>query len=149
MFVAAFTKLGNSSESGLRFSTLFLKNVRRTMTSINISGINKTDLLKALWTKSRVASFFALGRLPAPLYNEVLARDAVFDYIDYFQGRVIKSDLSGNTVNPEGYDRDNGEGSFKKIVDSVSDMMQRNKKILDNRGFEPLTSRMLSGRSAN
>ncbi|AKI80656.1 hypothetical protein QJ850_gp043 [Acanthamoeba polyphaga mimivirus] len=41
-------------------------------------------------------------------------------YADYICGRVIKADIySDDTVDPRMYDRDNGQGAFKRVVDSL------------------------------
>ena len=40
-------------------------------------------------------------------------------YIDYFCGRCIKTDISGDSVNPRLYDRDAGDGEFARIVKSL------------------------------
>jgi hypothetical protein len=40
----------------------------------------------------------------------------VQDYIDYFQGRVIKTDLRGDAIDPRLYDRDNGAGAAERAV---------------------------------
>jgi len=39
--------------------------------------------------------------------------------IDYFNGRCIKCDQSGDEVDPWLYDRDAGAGVFQKIVDGL------------------------------
>lgn len=36
--------------------------------------------------------------------------------LDYVLGRVMKCDLSGDTADTWGYDRDNGEGKFTEVV---------------------------------
>jgi hypothetical protein len=89
------------------------------MTEIDIKGINKTDLLKELWNNSKIAGFFNNYPFPPPGYDIIKAKEAVTKYIDYFQGRVIKSDISQDVANTCGYDRDMGEGSFKKCVDKL------------------------------
>jgi hypothetical protein len=84
--------------------------------SIDIADINKVDLLYALWLRSTPASFFSFQGLPSPSFDRAAAEKAVTDYIDYFQGRCIKMDLSGNTTDPRLYDRDMGEGAAAAIV---------------------------------
>lgn len=87
---------------------------------VDIRGIEKSVLLKALWEKSKPASFFTLSRMnPPPMdqneFNTALERGKA----DYLSGRVIKMDFSGDSVEPSGYDRDNGKGSVQRIVDSL------------------------------
>lgn len=86
---------------------------------ISIRGIPKADLLEALWHRSKPAAWFADSKMPAPVFDR---HSAVADAkrtgwrLDYIKGRVIKSDLSGDKVNPWGFDRDNGNGAFEECV---------------------------------
>jgi hypothetical protein len=73
---------------------------------INIAGINKVELLHALWKASKVASFYAspdaVG-LKVPDFDlDEAAKAVAGGSIDYFQGRNIKMNLSGDTINPSG-----------------------------------------------
>jgi len=86
--------------------------------SINIAGINKVAL-KALWISSKPAAFFTFSGAMSPPFNEADAITAVTSYIDYFCGRLIKTDISGDIANPWGYDRDFGSGAFQRVVDSM------------------------------
>ena len=55
---------------------------------ISISGLDKVVLLRALWDKSKIASFFQYHpMIPIPIWNEEEAHKALRSYIDYFQGR--------------------------------------------------------------
>ena len=49
---------------------------------------------------------------------------AVKCHIDYFCGRAIKTDLSKDSVDPYLYDRDAGQGTFQKVVDSILSEME-------------------------
>jgi hypothetical protein len=102
------------------------------MAEIDIEGIDKISLLEELWNKSPVASFYTLNKILPPKFDKDKASKDVHEYIDYFCGRVIKSNLSGNYVNPQGYDRDVGEGMFAKIVSEL-----KNKKNNNLRGVTP------------
>ena len=51
---------------------------------VDIAGLDKIAVLRALWEPSRVASF--LAGLPCPPFHNAAARVLVQDYIDYFQG---------------------------------------------------------------
>ena len=86
------------------------------MSKISIQGIDKVKLLEYLWRAQNRASFFTFHPEMAPDFNMELAKTAVTTYIDYFQGRAIKADLSGDTVDPRLYDRDAGAGKFERIV---------------------------------
>jgi hypothetical protein len=94
----------------------------RSAHELDISDLDKVELLRQLWLNMPPASFFAMsGRTPPP-FNEKLAKSAVLKYIDYFEGRCIKTDLSYNVVDTRSYNRDAGEGKFEAIV---AEMRQR------------------------
>lgn len=80
--------------------------------NIDIKGIDKVVLLKNLWQNQVVAGFFTNIPHLAPKFNEAEAQKAVLEYIDYFCGRAIQCNLSGDTANPKMYDRDAGAGGF-------------------------------------
>ncbi len=90
-------------------------------TIVDISGLDKEELIEALWESSRIAPFFGpygVGpRLDREEIERVLAsEDKDFDYLS---GRVMKVHFRSDKVNPEGYDRDNGPGEFKEVVDAL------------------------------
>lgn len=60
-----------------------------------------------------------MNNVSPPPFNKANAAYAVGKYIDYYNGRVIKADISGDTANPYLYDRDNGTGSFQNAVDAA------------------------------
>lgn len=84
---------------------------------LSITGVDKVELLRKLWEKKKPAVFFAYHpHVPVPTFDDDLARKAVTGYIDYFQGRCIKTDLSQDEADPRVYDRDEGEGAFKRVL---------------------------------
>ena len=85
--------------------------------NIDISGLDRKDLLKRLWTNMKVPahSMGVFGGANAS-YSDAGASEALKGYIDYYQGRCIKTDLSKDSVDPYLYDRDAGTGTFAKIV---------------------------------
>lgn len=84
---------------------------------IDIAGLNKVELLRALWDGQVVARFFEGRNIPHPIWDSVVATEAVDrGYIDYFQGRCIKTNLSGDTVDATKYDDDAGVGAMARIV---------------------------------
>lgn len=87
--------------------------------SCDISGLNKVTLLNALWRNMQPAAFFPYRNTNPPAFDNTLASVVVERYIDYFCGRAIKSDLSGDTAQSDMYDRDAGEGAFQRVVDSL------------------------------
>jgi len=84
---------------------------------MDISGIDKMKLLRALWEHQVVAGYF--GGAAGPSFDETEAKKAVVaEYIDYFCGRPIKADLSGNTMSTWLYNRD----SKKKAEDIIAEL---------------------------
>jgi hypothetical protein len=45
-------------------------------------------------------------------------------YIDYFQGRIVKANLSGNKVNAYLYNRDMGHQAMQIIVQKMRDILK-------------------------
>jgi hypothetical protein len=84
---------------------------------VDISGVDKLQLLEALWSNQKTASFFTNPPQLAPGFDHSAATAAIArGYIDYFCGRAIKADLSGDYVIPYLYDRDAGPGALQRIV---------------------------------
>lgn len=84
---------------------------------IDIKGLDKVELLRQLWNAQKVASFFEdVPTHLAPKFNEELAKRMVKSDIDYFCGRCIKSDISGDVADSYEYDKEAGAGKFKEIV---------------------------------
>ena len=83
---------------------------------INIQGLNKVDLLRALWNEVMPASFFVSNPQKIPEFDSNVAETIVQHYIDYFCGRAIKCDISKNVANPTGYDRGTAPGTFQRIA---------------------------------
>ena len=91
--------------------------------SVDISGLNKGMLLLELWSNSKPASFFSMNGMTPPPFNAEKAQGAAQrGYIDYYEGRCIKADLTGDDAEPRLYDRDFGDGSFLRVV---TDMRRR------------------------
>ncbi len=90
---------------------------------VDISGVPKVALLYRLWSGQVPASFFGDNMLSSPGFHDDLAKEAVKRYIDYFQGRAIKLDLSKDTIDPWLYDRDAGSGAFARAVSDLRKAM--------------------------
>jgi hypothetical protein len=95
---------------------------------IDITGLDKRDVLVALWEKSKVAGFYQshdahIFGIRAPTTCSEKEVSAVLDSehmcADYVDGRVIKTCFKGDSLNPWGYDRDNGKGAMKAVVDAL------------------------------
>lgn len=90
------------------------------MTEIDISGLDKVELLRGLWIASKPAIFYSMFPDAAiPSFDEQSAKQAVSKYIDYFDGRCIKCDLRKDTFDPRLFDRDFGEGAALRVVQKL------------------------------
>lgn len=86
---------------------------------VDISGLDKLEVVRALWTHSRPALFFADNKVDPPSFDKaqaerILASDR--PYFDYLCGRVMKTNFSGSQLCPRLYNRDNGIGAMQKVV---------------------------------
>ena len=89
---------------------------------INISKKNKAEVLAALYNYSHPQGMGFLQYDPNPMTveeaEELLRTETYFDYV---KGRVMKVNLKGDTLDTWGYDRDNGDGAAKIVIDSLPD----------------------------
>lgn len=87
---------------------------------IDISGLDKSAVLCALYDHARPQGWGWLHATPDPLDGEVarqlLTRQTYFDYLG---GRALKVELKGSTFDPWLYDRDNGEGAAGRAIESL------------------------------
>ena len=126
----SFDLLLRSDNSLLKFEICkFLKyqeindNYYQKMASIDVSDFtveDKSILLRMMWENMKPASFFAMSGINPLPYASKSALNAINSgYIDYFQGRCIKTDFRGNSINPFLYERDSTSGSVQKFVDKI------------------------------
>lgn len=88
---------------------------------IDIKGMDKAELLAGLYNASKPLGLGFLEATVTPMTRDdalaIIAEEGLS--FDYLNGRVMKIDLAGDTLEPWGYDRDNGQGSAAKIVDTI------------------------------
>jgi len=79
---------------------------------IDISKLDKADILRRLYNNSHPLGLGILNYDPTDMSldeaREILQKQTRFDY---FNGRVMKIDLSSNELEERLYDRDNGKGA--------------------------------------
>lgn len=93
-------------------------------TKIDASHVLPHVLLLELWRASKPAAFFRISHLPSPNEPSIEAcmeRMSMNDftrYVDYFEGRAIKTNLSDmSAIDTEHYDSYNGQGAFMKALE--------------------------------
>lgn len=90
------------------------------MAKIDLEGFCKAEVLAALYNAARPQGMGFLHYDPTPMTvveAEELLRDRT-DF-DYLNGRVMKVDIGGNTLNTAYYDRNNGEGAASNALASL------------------------------
>lgn len=101
------------------------------MTDVDFSGCGSlADVVEALWANASVAVFFAMTGRTAPAafpqaeMNEILTLSR--DYIDYLGGRCMKISVGSFPVlNSRGFDRDAGEGTMRRVRDTLLNRKSR------------------------
>lgn len=95
---------------------------------VSIKGIDKAEVLRALYNASQPLGMGILHFTPqdmtkeeaAKILKEVGDRSPSMVYFDYLQGRVMKVNLTGDEEFEEWlYDRDNGKGAAQRAIDSI------------------------------
>lgn len=89
---------------------------------ISIKGLNKAEVLKALYDGSHVQGLGFLQAVPAGTVTvkhceELLKKDTYFDYL---YGRILKVDLSKDEFWEGLYDRDCGYSAAQIAIDSIT-----------------------------
>lgn len=91
------------------------------MAIIDIEGLDKAEVLHALYHRSHVQGLGILQAIPA--YTVEDARRDLDEqpgyYFDYLHGRVLKVDLFGDSFDSRLYDRDCGEGAAEEAIDKL------------------------------
>ena len=92
------------------------------MDTVSIAGLDKAEVLRALWEGShpqgRSTPHEAYGTPSVEVFREALERNPE-GYFDYLMGRVLKVDLTGDTLDTRLYDRDTYEGAAAFAVQRV------------------------------
>ena len=96
------------------------------MGMVNIKGLDKAEVLHALWRHSHAQGMSFLGLTPEgftlekaqELIKERQEKNARL-YFDYVEGHVIKCDLSEDSFDEFLYDRDCGAGAAEAAIDEL------------------------------
>lgn len=88
---------------------------------VNIEGLNKADVLRALYDNAKTQGLGFLHYDSAQMSTEEAERLlGAGTYFDYVKGRVMKVDLSSDVEFEEWlYDRDNGQGAAQRVIDGL------------------------------
>lgn len=87
---------------------------------IDIKGLNKAEVLKALYDGSHIQGMGFMQAVPEGTVTvehcKMLLETTGYPYFDYLYGRVLKVDLSKDVFDERLYDRDNGQGAAERII---------------------------------
>lgn len=88
--------------------------------SVDISGLDKAEVLKALYDASHPQGLSFLG-LPLAGVTLEMCREAVTGRefgieFDYWHGHVLKVDITGDEFDPWLFDRDCGQGAASRAI---------------------------------
>lgn len=89
---------------------------------VDVSGLARADVLRALYNRARPQGMGFLAYDPSPMglttAAELLEEAGDRPYFDYVRGRVMKVWLDADSceLDPSGYDRDNGPGAAAQVV---------------------------------
>lgn len=89
--------------------------------TIDISGIDKAAVLAALYNASkqqRMGFLHQRGASPMTTHEARQELENGSDF-DYLHGRVMKVSLNKDTLDPYGYDRDNGPGAATRALEHL------------------------------
>ena len=89
---------------------------------VNIKGLDKAKVLKALYDNSKIKGMGFLQAVPEGTVTVEHCRELLkkHTYFDYLYGKVMKVDLSNDDEFREYlYDRDNGDGAAQRAINSI------------------------------
>lgn len=87
---------------------------------INTKGIKNENILAGLYNASKPQGMGFLQADSADMSNEE-AKDLLKDqdYFDYLKGRIMKVRIVGDELEEALYDRDNGQGAARQVIDQL------------------------------
>ena len=92
------------------------------MAGKNIEGVDRAELVQALYKRAKVQGHGWMARGPSELSLEE-AQSLVGQYLDYLHGKAMKiqipSETDGNEIETWLYNRDNGSNAAEEIVDML------------------------------
>jgi hypothetical protein len=89
---------------------------------VDVTGVDRKRLLEALWKLAKPVGWYFMDRDADLLFDiEQAMNELDGTYADYVCARCIKSDVfsAENFIDPSGYDKEHGKGSFQRVVDSL------------------------------
>ncbi len=98
---------------------LFVAPVAFSMDKVDISGLDKIELVKALYDRAKVQGMGICQQHSGSLSDSEVSKALAKNYIDYLNGRVMKVDLSGDSLDTWLYNRDNGPEAAEIVIQKL------------------------------
>lgn len=96
---------------------------------VDITGLDKAEVLKALYTHSHPQGLSFIGLPSHPLtmkdYKKAITENTSSSgkiYFDYWMGHVLKVRIDQDFFDPASYDRDCGYGAAQNAIDELRRM---------------------------
>lgn len=96
------------------------------MALVDIKGLDKAEVLLALWNSSRMQVLGYNHEMTLKSAQECVeqARQTRITgeeeiYFDYLNGKAMKIDLAPDEIDPRLYDKDNGDGAAQNAIDNL------------------------------
>ncbi len=88
---------------------------------MNITGLNKAEVLAALYNNARTQGMGVLHYQPGDMSIDEAQKflDDGVTYFDYVKGRVMKVDLGVEELDTFLYNRDNGDGAAERVLEGM------------------------------
>lgn len=86
---------------------------------MDISDLDKVQLVKALYDRAKVQGIGICQQRSGSLSDSEARKAMAKGYIDYLGGRVMKVDLSGDSLDTYLYNRDNGPQAAEKVIQQL------------------------------
>ncbi|XLQ19790.1 MAG: hypothetical protein ACKUBY_04315 [Candidatus Moraniibacteriota bacterium] len=98
---------------------------------VSITGLNKADVLAALYNTARPQGMGFMHYDPTPMSREVAEKLLEQGkYFDYLLGRVMKTQIEGDEISVHGFEMDNGVGTVQQVIDELRENGDVNSAVI-------------------
>jgi hypothetical protein len=107
-------------EMTCRLTTDYQLAVTMSATRVNIQGLNKVQLIRALWKKQAVSAHYLAHAIPLPELTDDKIQCALTEvYVYFLCGKYIEVDFSGNEVDSAAYNAHAGANAMETVVQNL------------------------------
>ena len=88
--------------------------------SVSIAGLDKAELLAALYERAQPMGMGFFHYVPGPMcLDEARGLLRGGGYFDYVKGRPLKIDIAGDYLDTRLYNRDAGSGAAERVIEAL------------------------------